>query len=136
QMNVGFDRLHEFGFEQQLGEAQSLYGIPLHHLDHGRRKVGADIAEPARHPWCRSTEAGGSVTARPAAPAIRVVYGAQRLVDGRIVCSGELAERGIGRAAEDEAPPAQPLLVRDRVWCGAVHAGTPRISATARNTSA
>ena len=89
---------------------QPLDGISLHHLDHTGRKVGPDVAEPARDPRRGRAEPAGA----PRANAILL---------GRVIERGERgihllllpAQGGIqllgGRLSEQQ-PPAQSLVGR------------------------
>ena len=49
EVDVGFDGLEQLGFEEELAQIEPLDRVPLHHLNHRLREVGADVTQPARH---------------------------------------------------------------------------------------
>jgi hypothetical protein len=68
-VDVGFDRLEQLGFEQQLAQVEPLDCIALQDLDDRRREVRADVTEPPDDAGFRASEATGP-TGRPASAAI------------------------------------------------------------------
>jgi hypothetical protein len=66
EVQVGFDRLEQLGFEQQLTQVVALDGVALEHLHDRRREVAADVAEPARDGRRRPAEPAAPTT--PALP--------------------------------------------------------------------
>src|SRR5689334_5685063 len=44
QINVGFNSLQHFWFEQELFQSQSLDSVLLHYLDNRFGKIGADVS--------------------------------------------------------------------------------------------
>ena len=85
--DVGFDRLEQLGFEQELAEVETFDGVTLQDLDDRRGEVPADVAEPADDTWLRPAEAPGP-TRRTASPPIggaAVVERTERSVDPDIV---------------------------------------------------
>ena len=97
-------------------------------------KVGANVAEPARHLGRRATEAGVPdrrlallSLARP--DRALVVEGTEGGVAGRVVGSKALEARRV-LAAEDEPPPAQPFVAQagpSARGAGSPGAGRPRL---------
>ena len=69
QVDVGLDRVQQLGLEQHRGQVEPLDRVPLHHLDHAGREVGADVTEPAGHPGRRRTEPAVPPLPVPRSPA-------------------------------------------------------------------
>ena len=92
----GCDGLQQLGLEQQLAQAEPVHGVALHHLHDRGREVGADVAEPPRHPR--------SAAAQPGAP-LAVVELAQRLVAFGVVGAQPDVERRSPAPARCRRPP-------------------------------
>jgi hypothetical protein len=107
QVHIRLDRLEHLRLEQQLPEVEPVDRVPLHDLHDGGREIGADIAQPARHPRGGRGESGrlparGVATGSLPAGAFVIERG-QRRVDGLIRC-GQTGAALIGRA--EQQPPA------------------------------
>jgi hypothetical protein len=87
QVHVGLDRLEHLRLKQQLPQVQPVDRVPLHHLHHGGRKVGADVAQPA------GDLRGGR--AQPGRPPGRGA--ATTLLPARADAGAFVVERGQGR---------------------------------------
>src|SRR5262249_42523802 len=100
EVDVGHDRIEELGLDEELAEIEPREGVLLEDADDLGRKVGADVAEPARHRRSRAAEAAlavGGAEARERAPAGAI---------GR----AEVDVGAVGAvAAEDQAPAFQTI---------------------------
>jgi len=86
QVDVGLDALQQFGLEQELAEIETFDGVSLKHLHHRRRKVPADVTQPAHHRRFRPAQSPGA--ARPASAVLAtVVQRAEGGIDPSIVAT-------------------------------------------------
>src|SRR5690606_23955749 len=119
QVDVGFDGVHHFRFEQQGGEVEPGERVVLDDPDHAAGEIGADVAEPAGHGGCVGVEACAAFPwAAEASPGVGVVVeGGEGRVDSGVVavehgaCGGGCGSSccgagGFGGFAEDEPPAA------------------------------
>jgi len=115
QVVVGFDRLEQLGFEQELPEVEPLDRVPLHDLDDRLGEVRPDVAEPAGHAGRRPAKTSRTPTPPPAPTllGLLVVDRAHRGVDAHVV-TGEPGTRPVRlTAAQHQPPPPHPLGLRD-----------------------
>jgi len=100
-MNVRLDRREHLGFEQHPAQIQTFERILLHHAHYRRRKIFADVAEPAR-----DARRGASQTAL----AVGVVKRGERPIHRQIGAS-QVASRAVVLIAAQNQPPAAQAFV-------------------------
>jgi hypothetical protein len=92
-VHVRLDRRQQFGFEQELGQAEPFHGVTLHDLHDRSGEVGPDIPEPAVQ--LGRTGAETRATLAVAIPAAAVKRG-QGVVAARIVLTKAGQPLGLG----------------------------------------
>ena len=70
EVHIGLDGREEFGLDQHLAQALALERVLLDHLDHGRGEEFANVAQPFRDSWCRSTKSAAALLRRIVALAV------------------------------------------------------------------
>ena len=137
QVHVGLHGAEQLRLEQQCGQVQPLDRIPLHHLHHAGREVGADVAQPTGHLGRGGAEPGCSLTgarARWPTGLLLVQRGQGGIHLGLLVA--ELDAESVGGGLAEQQPPAdQPLILivlRDRIG----HRRSPKIWSTTAKAGA
>ena len=109
QVDVGLHRVQQLGLEQHRGQVEPLDRVPLHHLHHAGREVGADVAQPAGHPRRRRAEP--AALPRAGSPSVSPARRAQPAPGPSPARRGSATpERLLGRLAEQQPPAASSLI--------------------------